>query len=209
MRSNPRLFAAMLPLILLGGCSIYNTAPEYWLPTARQAPMDVYGSWLDVELGDTDPPRRVLGELLCAGNDTLWVLAWNGPQALPTSSILAGRVYHYDPQNWKVALFCVGGILCTPPLNGAFSVLSIPAWWITGAAVADWQYRLASDPLPGVAWTELADHARFPRGFPRGLDVKGLQPRELLGPEPTRGKHYGQKRKPPREPVLKRVPSDF
>ena len=178
MPSNPELRRLCLALCLLGGCA--TTAPKGWLPTVEEKPTDVYGSWLDLELSGSRKPERVLGELLGANADSLWVLAWDGPRALECARIQRGIVQDYQPEDGKVRSITLGASLVVPFINGFWAMFTWPLWWIAGGIS---NHGLRSDArliLPLTDWNQLAAHARFPQGIPPGLDLSTLEPRMPL-----------------------------
>jgi hypothetical protein len=157
------------------GCAT-TTAPAGYLPDTRAAQTNVYGGWIDVTFRGDQGPDRVMGELIAATRDTLWVLPPSGPgREIPTMAVLNGRLVGYDSQPDQVAAATALGVLSTVS-NGALLVFTAPAWIIVGIAAANGQVRLPVTELPIAAWESLARFARFPQGMPSGVSLASLKP---------------------------------
>ncbi|MCA9782934.1 MAG: hypothetical protein H6678_06635 [Candidatus Delongbacteria bacterium] len=167
-----------LALCLLGGCA--TTAPSGWLPSAADKPADVYGSWIDLDHGEPGRSERVLGELLGVSQDSIWVLAWDGPRALACARILQGTVQDYLPDTGGTSGITLGATVVAPFANGAFALLTWPLWWVAGGVTASNLARDSRLYLPVTDWRMLASHSRFPQGLPQGLDLSTLEPRVPL-----------------------------
>jgi len=167
---------AFVPLawVLLAACTAHR-APRGFLPDTREAQTQASGGWIEVRYRPAQGGGEVMGELLAATADSLWVMTPSRPVVMATADIAAGRLVGYDAGAGTVALATLIGTLATVS-NGAFLVFTAPMWIIGGSMAASSQSKVPLEELPALRWTDLAAFARFPQGIPPSVDLQGLRP---------------------------------
>jgi hypothetical protein len=172
--TNRHSLAALLALLALACAS--NPAPDGWLPRPLVAPSDPYGAWIELTLADA-AETMVAGELLAIESDSVFVLT---PDSVVHTIAIAGVgsavVGTYDSQvDWIAAWAAVGTVSTIS--NGAFLILTAPAWLIGGTVAANAESRAPLRKLkPGDSWEGVRIFARFPGGLPQDLPRR-LPPR--------------------------------
>ncbi|HKE90058.1 MAG TPA: hypothetical protein VKB45_06960 [Gemmatimonadales bacterium] len=164
-------------LLVTTACA-YNPAPGGFLPGPSEAGQDGYGAWIEVGVpvaGRSD--TTITGELIAASADTLWILPDSGRvAAVPTRTVRNGQVARYRSEAGSVAGFTALGVVSTIS-NGAFLLLTAPAWLITGIVASSNESHAPLRHLPPRAWADLAADARFPQGLPPGIDLGEIRPK--------------------------------
>ncbi len=193
---------------LLCGCAARH-APSGWLPYAQETQREAYGGWIHLEYraglgfdGEGDP-RDVSGELVTISEDSVFVLTGRTLTARALTSVPRATLEVYDSRSGDVARMTLGGTLATVT-HGFGLVLTAPLWILTGclsSAALSNQGRLTVDSSRvamsaqragrtvwgRASWKDLSRFARFPQGFPPGLD------RALLHERPrTKREHRTQ-----------------
>lgn len=151
-------------------------APKDWLPAPRDAQTSAYGGWIEVSYRDGEERRRAVGELIAAGEDSLWILADSQAVVIPTPAAETGRLWVYAPQSGNLEAWTVGGVLSTIS-NGLVLVFTAPMWIVGGTIASGSEKRAAQRRGPPLSWAELAGYARFPQGLPDGIQVADLRPK--------------------------------
>jgi len=173
----------VLTALLLAAACAYNPAPEGFLPGPSEAAHDVYGAWIEVwvpVVGRRD--TTIAGELIAVSADTLWILPdTSRVAAVPTRAVRNGQVARYRSGAGSVAGFTALGIVSTLS-NGAFLLLTAPAWLITGIVASSNEAHAPLRDVPPLAWAQLAAYARFPQGLPPGIDLGEIRPRPAARP---------------------------
>jgi hypothetical protein len=167
---------ALLPLtcVLLAAC-VTHRAPRGFLPDTREAQTQAGGGWIEVSYRAAQGGGQVVGELLAATADSVWVMTTVRPTVIATADVVSGRLVGYDARPRTVAVATLVGALATAS-NGAFLVFTAPMWIIGGSLATSSQSKVALEELPTVRWTDLAPFARFPQGIPPSLDLEELRP---------------------------------
>jgi hypothetical protein len=98
MRIRNQWLAAGVVIVALSGCaSRYElNPPPGWLPDmyVRAKGRDVYGAWCALHF-DTGQLRKIEGELIAVGADSVWVLSPDGLVAAPTEHVVSGSFATY------------------------------------------------------------------------------------------------------------------
>ena len=167
----------LAPLVVLVACG-GNPAPSGFAPAPEEAVRDVYGGWIQVTIPVGRRETMLSGELLAARTDTLWILpdTGHGAVAVATSAVKSGQLVAYRSDGGKVSGLTALGVLSTIS-NGAFLILTAPAWLITGAVAGSSEYSAQLRKVPRLEWTDLAAYARFPAGLPPGIDLAEIRPK--------------------------------
>lgn len=173
------LFGALVAGLLVSGCAS-TSAPDAWQSTAQTMQREAYGAWIDVKLAspaDSVQPSRIQGELVAAGDDSLWVLPLDG-SLRSVSRVAASRVRltTFDANWGYLATWTTLGTLSTLS-HGVGLVISAPVWMIGGSLAARSQsYKpVFEDPSTEV----LRRYARFPQGLPPNVSRKDLVAKPL------------------------------
>ncbi|MEN8006764.1 MAG: hypothetical protein ABFS42_07085 [Candidatus Krumholzibacteriota bacterium] len=176
----------MLGLVLVsclaaGGCASTG-APDDWLSTASEAPVDPYGAWVTVEFVDSHDEEELWGEFLAVDNDSLYVLAWTSStkdpvRGVPLGMVKKAKIAHFDPETGQAIGWVTAGSLSTLS-HGLGAAVSLPLWIIMGSAMAGGHSRAPLENYPDLGWSELNMYARFPQGPPPGLHQLGLRPKK-------------------------------
>lgn len=182
MRSVRRGIAAATIAFSIEGCAT-TTAPPRFLPSPQQAQTDAYGGWIELRYRGDGGERLAEGELVAVSADTIWVLGDSGGIAIGTAAVAQGKLMAYNSRSGVVAGFTALGVISTIA-NGWLLIFSAPLWIITGTVAGANQSHVPERRVPPLQWVELAPFARFPQGFPPGLRLDTLSPK--------------QKRRPPR-----------
>jgi hypothetical protein len=169
-----RAWLWLLIAMTLGACGRLH-APRGTVPRPEAARTEAFGGWARVVVAAGDAVTHQQGELIAVGADTLWLLRPDGPLAVPTQAIQRAEVTGFDSAPGAVVGATALGILSTIS-NGAFLLLTAPAWLITGAVASSTQASASRLEVRGDL-APLALFARFPQGLPPGLDLATLQPR--------------------------------
>ena len=167
----------LAPLLVLVACG-GNPAPSGFAPAPEEAVRDVYGGWIAVTIPVGRRETTLSGELLAARADSLWILpdTGRGAVAVATSAVQSGQLVAYRSDGGKVAALTALGMLSTIS-NGAFLLLTAPAWLITGLVAGSSEYSAQLRKVPRLAWADLAAYARFPAGLPAGIDLAEIRPK--------------------------------
>lgn len=175
MRAIDTRGAALLVALALACAS--NPAPRGSIPKPLDAPSDPYGAWIEVTL--TGPAETVVaGELLAVEGDSIFVLEPDSVvRAIPIVGVGTAIVATYQPQTEWISAWAALGTVSTIS-NGAFLILTAPAWLIGGTVAANAESRAPLRKIKrGQSWDGVSIFARFPGGLPQDL------PRRL----PSRG----------------------
>ena len=165
-----------------GGCAT-NPAPKDWLPGAAEAARTAYGGWIELDVrqppdsGSNVRTERIEGEFLSVGPDTaLRILTADSVRVVFPSSVRQARLCAYDVQSTVGASTAMGALATLS--NGWYFVFTAPVWIIGGALATGPAWSPAKSSVPGHTWPELSGYARFPQGWPEGLDPATVQPDE-------------------------------
>lgn len=162
---SPRAgFLGVLLLVLSGGCA-FNPA-RGWLPSAQEAPANMYGAWIEVG------PRRdaLAGEFLAFDRDSVFVLTHDARvQAVAAAHIAEARIFWYDSK-WgsTTALWGLLGSLST--FSHGFGLIATMPVWILVSSVSSAADSRAPIVRPTRAgWDAARAYARYPAGLPPDL----------------------------------------
>jgi hypothetical protein len=172
MCARRELLAVLLLAPWLTGCGTMH-APRGTVPAAHAAGSDAWGGWIRVVSVDG---RRDQGELIAVSADSLWLLVGAVPLAIAAERVRSAEVTGWDSRPGDVVGLAALGTLSTIS-NGAFLLLTAPAWIVTGAVASSAQAAQSRISAGGADLQRLAVYARFPAGLPPGLDLRTLRPR--------------------------------
>jgi len=168
-RARSAMIWLLISALMISGCAS-TSAPVGWLPTVTQAPDDAYGAWISAESTKDDHPYWVGGELIAVTSDSVFILTGNQLTGLSQASIKNAEITFYQPEpRGPLSSWTLVGALSTLS-HGYFLVFTAPMWIIVGASSAGSVSRASIVRYPRRKWPELGNYARFPRGFPVGLD---------------------------------------
>ena len=175
---SARCRVAGLATLLCTAACFHTTAPSGWLPRAPDVARDAYGGWIDLSLA---AGGRVLGELIAAHDDTVFVLSGGSLAAVANRDVVDGTLTAYDQPWGEIALWGGLGALATLS-HGWWLIFTMPTWAISGTVAAASASRaprgMAVDRAMSVRRldpTALRPYARFPQGLPAGLDRRSLR----------------------------------
>jgi hypothetical protein len=155
-----------------------NTVPKGWLPKPEEAPAAAYGGWIELAYQEGQIDRRMDGELIAVSGDSVWVLNERGGLVLATASVKKGKLTAYAAEKGRMATWTGLGAVATIS-NGGFLLLTAPMWIIGGSVATGGESRAPERKSPPLSWVELAPFARFPQGMPVGIELTGLQPKQV------------------------------
>lgn len=184
----------------LSGCGM-TMAPENWLPEAGDRALDPYGGWIEMTVSPDRPDgkrRDIEGELVAIDADSIWVLPclkvrprdydsryhrrpsvlhWQPVIAISTDRIRKAEVEGFASRPENATGLATLGVFSTLT-HGFFLIFTAPVWMLGGSALSFNQADLAREKWAGPESVEaLGRYARFPRGWPRGLDPVEIKPR--------------------------------
>ena len=187
VRKNPSMgWAVILICLAVGGCASTG-APDGWLPVAKEAPRDPYGSWVTVEFVKSHDEQFMMGEFLAVDSDSLYVLSVVAAPGDPVVGISReiikkAKIASFDPQMANASGWVAMGTISTLS-HGLAAALTAPIWILFGSAKAAGHSRTPLENYPNLSWDELRMYARFPQGPPPGLHELGLHPKRLEDPD--------------------------
>ena len=157
---------------------VSNPAPEDWLPAPQETPTWTYGGWIALELKPATPDPKAAapvraGELLAVTPDSVWLLSDVGAVAVAHVDVRLATLIGWYPDTDKMMIWTIVGTVSTLS-NGAFLLLTAPAWLLGGSLATASQSRRPIVRTDNAAWSELRLYARFPQGLPPGLDLTTL-----------------------------------
>lgn len=155
-----------------------NPAPENWLPEPKETPTWTYGGWIVLTLKSSNPDPKAAaplrdGELLAVAPDSVWLMTDNGAVGVARADVTHARLIGWYPETDNMVLWTAIGTVSTLS-NGAFLLLTAPAWLIGGSLATGSQSRRPVVRTDKADWSQLRLYARFPQGLPPGLDVTTL-----------------------------------
>ncbi len=164
----------LLATSLGAGCAS-NPAPNDWLPSASEVPTDPFGAWIRIDFDSGTSSHQAEGELLAVEPDTVYLLAGEQVVAFPGDRIRHARVAWFESGAGGLAAWTALGSLASLS-NGVIAGITLPLWIITGSLATGAQTRaplVDYDPGNG-SLLRIRAYARFPQGFPDGLDRSTL-----------------------------------
>ncbi len=173
LRRAASLALLSVPVAATAGC-FRSTAPRGWLPSAEQASVQAFGSWIVVEDATLVPPARVEGELIAVYADTIHVLAAERLVSVPRPSRCCVTLTAFDMNYAPLVIWGAAGVLSTAS-HGIGLIITAPIWAIAATSVAanaSFAPRVRSSDAEA-----LRPFARFPHGLPPGLDRTTLRPK--------------------------------
>src|SRR5262245_17441781 len=177
MSSGEKWCVAPLACVLLVAAACSPHPPAGSTPEPEQAVNEVCGGWVHCEdlegkwLPDT-------GELLAVGADTLWLYSDSagGVRAMPLATIGRAEVYWYDRDTEIIGLWTTLGVISTLS-HGVGLVFSAPVWLAFGLAAAGTDLAASRVQIDSPDFGRLRPYARFPAGWPPGLEWRRVEPR--------------------------------
>lgn len=150
-------------------------APRRSVPKRLDISTDAFGGW--IFLNNYDSEAEIQGEFITIGTDSLYIMVDGQVLAHDLDDIDKARVVLFNTNNSAYAIWTFLGFISTIS-NGYFLVFTGPMWLITGAAVNSGEAkRINYFDYPSYDWEELIKYARFPQGFPEGINLMDLRPR--------------------------------
>jgi hypothetical protein len=156
-----------------------NTAPKGWLSSPKEAQATAYGGWIELTYDQAE--RRTDGELIAVSAESVWVLSGSRALVIPTATVKNGRLTAYAAQTGGLTGWAVLGMISTIS-NGGFLIFTAPMWIVGGSLAVGGESHAPERRHPPLSWVELAPFARFPQGFPAGMELTTLQPKKDYGP---------------------------
>lgn len=161
-------------LLALSACATVK-APNGQVPRRQDLVSDAFGGWMLLTLTSQ---QNVEGELLALTADSIHVIN-SALFSFAKKDIAAGRLIMYNTDTGRFGRWATAGAFGSIT-NGWFLVFTMPLWIITGVATSSSEAnRINYLDYPQTDWNYLNRYARFPQGFPAGLNRKDLQPRPI------------------------------
>ena len=162
-----------LTLVLVGACA-HNQSPPGFLPDPEAGGNSLRGGWIELDLGDTTVAKQaVMGELLAASAESLWVQPLNGSGVVVPRRYVAGssRLTRYKATTSRITAGTIAGVVSTVT-NGFILIITAPIWAITGTAAGAADTEAAQTaPFPSTETDAmLRAFSRYPLGMPPGAD---------------------------------------
>lgn len=163
MQNHNILHSIQILLIctLITSCAA-TKVPSGWLPEAEKSSMNIFGGWVEVKLSK----GQIIGELISLTDDTMFVVK-DSLYAIVVTDILKARLVTYNASSLGGNAFF--GTLSTLS-NGVLLIFTAPMWIIGGSIAA---ISRSFDPIidyPNKPLKQFLPFARYPQGFPPGLD---------------------------------------
>jgi len=166
-------------------------APRGVLPTARDAPQDAAGAWIEIEPSRASGGGRVTGEFLAVGvagdraaPESVYVLTGAGFDAIPLTAIHGARIEVYESEAGRGRGMVLGGMFLSLS-NGLGFIITGPLWLLVGSIATG---EISHEPIrstDGSGWEPVRAYARFPAGLPPGLDRAAVVAAPRVRPMPT------------------------
>lgn len=192
-RVRPLFIFCLVALFV--GCAVSN-APKGWLDTVEKKTESGFGGWVKIWLeSDSSSAAIGKGELLTISDDSLFWFDESTVRAVAKTRIKRLKLELYKSDSGKLAGWTLGGTLSTAS-HGLLAGLTAPLWLLTGVAATA---AASNDPMENLSrneievpgdmfWKKIRKGARFPAGFPKGLDRSSLSPKPE-SPHVRRVKH--------------------
>ena len=172
-----RILFVCLALASAGGCAT-SPAPAGWLSSPNEAVRTSYGGWLELDLRAHPggaPREHVEGEFLAVGPDSfVRFLTETGARQVLLGDIERARLTGYDVEE-TVGVWTFPGALLSASAGFGAAVL-FPAWVLIGAATTHTVWAAAKVAMPDRSWNDMRLYARYPPGWPEGLDPATIRP---------------------------------
>ena len=184
MRSTDavRTIAGLLAVGLTAGCATHQ-APRGFTPRLQDLSNFPRGAWAVATLSALDRSgEKVAGELLTLDAREARLLTSSGVVRLPLERVARLHVETHRTREVGLALWTTAGALSTAS-HGGFLVLTFPMWLISGIAATAVESRAGILEHPPRPLPDLQPFARFPQGWPEGLDEAQLGALQPPGPE--------------------------
>lgn len=183
-----RAWAALLAACCVAGCAS-RLAPKGWLPIAVDAQSEAHGGWIALRLSGPSPMAVHQGELLAVSADSIFVLEDSTCLGVPAARVADATLMGYDSNKGMLGFWTFGGTLSTAS-HGWGLIISAPVWLITGITATASQSHAPQMKFKSASWARARAYARFPQGFPAGLDRSSLRPKPPpANPRPTGRAH--------------------
>lgn len=177
-----------LGLVALSCCLVAcyrSRAPERWLPTPVEAGSNPFGGWITLSVASPDGPRTLDGELIAAEGDSVHVLGLSGIQSLALADVTDLKLEMFRVERVGLVTWTTLGIVASLS-HGFVLVLTAPLWAIVGTAATSAYSHAPVVTTRNVA--ALRSYARFPQGFPPGVDRS-----TLIGPPPLERSYQSER----------------
>jgi hypothetical protein len=173
--SNRRCIAVigLVAVTLLLGCASSN-APGDWLPSAKEARSNVYGSWMKIGYIIQDNETRSEGEFIAVSGDSVYYLFRDYGRvvfrAVDRAAVTKAQLFVYDSEYGILAEWTGAGVASCLS-HGIGLVFSVPVWILGGTLSA---VARSHEPIIEINtdedWEAARKFARFPMGLPPNLD---------------------------------------
>lgn len=182
--AKTRTFLILSLAVVIVGCAS-SSAPRKWLDQVEKRNLSGYGGWIKLWL-EPDSTGAMIGqgELLVISDDSLFWFDEYTLRAVSKDRIKKLKLELYQSKSGQLSTWTLVGTLSTAS-HGILSLLTAPLWLLTGigstaAASYDPIEKLSKKQIdvPGDRfWPKIRKGARFPAGFPEGLDRTTLTPK--------------------------------
>lgn len=164
----------LVGLLALSACSTIK-APKGQVPRRQDLVNDAFGGWMLLTLTSQ---QKVEGELLALTADSIHIINQTRFSFAKTE-IVSGRLIMYITDTQRFGRWATAGTFGSIT-NGWFLIFTMPIWIITGIATKSSEAnRINYLDYPPTDWNYLNRYARFPQGFPAGLNRSEVMPRPL------------------------------
>ncbi len=173
MKNNLKhILGLLLFLALLSSCRSH-----YMMPDAAKAHENVYGSFIEIKMTRDAIVPTARGELIAVDDTVLYLLSEEEDEIyhlhLKREWITNFRLHHYRGKH-PVAFNIFLGLV--PISHGVIAPLSLVTNIVTMGIVNGRIKDRASSRMDEIGFEDLSRYARFPQGFPPGLEFSDLEP---------------------------------
>ena len=185
---------AIIGALLACGCAS-TTAPRGWLPKPKGTESDAFGCWIEVWVNGGSGIRSIDGslaspsidgELVTVDSDSIFVLTPTGLAGVACHDVDRAQATRYRSQAGDALGWTLAGTISTVS-HGWFAFATAPIWIIAGTIGAIAATHEPSVQYPRRSWEHFKPFARFPAGWPAGIDRGSLQPKPVPPASPRRG----------------------
>ncbi len=165
-------FPFVVLIVIATACGAIK-APTGQVPRREEIETDAFGGWIHLNLLSKEESE---GELIALSNDSIFVF---NQKIVPIAKqdVATARLIMYNTDANRFATWTTLGSVGSIS-NGLFLIITLPAWIATGvSATTRESARVNYLDYPQTNWTRVNEFARFPQGFPVGLNRSELRAR--------------------------------
>ncbi|MBN1826254.1 MAG: SH3 domain-containing protein [Candidatus Eisenbacteria bacterium] len=163
-----------------GDCYRLIEEKEFWLRIRLD---DGAEGWVSRQYVSRKPlsPRSLRGELIAVEEDSLFLLQRGRLIGVPLENVRDGVLRRFDSSVDHIKMWTALGAVSTVT-HSFLLIFSLPLWLVVGLPTSHGIGRLGRVRFDREKTDRIAPGARFPGGFPEGIDRDAILPGEGRGP---------------------------